>query len=91
MNGGELTAEQMRINALHEAWHCAALVEEGIPVHYVINNETHWDSPDGRAEALINLVPNIAMPEHPSSHDFRLMDEAGMVRCSLHGRMHAGW
>jgi hypothetical protein len=65
-------AESSRIGALHEAWHCVALLEEGQPIVRVTLDppRTYWEPPgDDRIEAVFALVPNLALPWHPSAQD----------------------
>ncbi|MGE5226085.1 MAG: hypothetical protein ACM3OO_04345 [Planctomycetaceae bacterium] len=64
--------EPSRIEALHEAWHCATLLEEGQPIERVTLDppRTYWEPPgDERVEAVFVLVPNLALPWHPSPQD----------------------
>jgi hypothetical protein len=76
-------AEQTMINALHEAWHCAAAFEKQQPVnriHLWPYPGTGWGDPDNDpaddfTRAVITLVPNIAMPEWPSDTDKSVLDE----------------
>jgi hypothetical protein len=74
--------EMKIINALHEAWHCAAALEKHQPVTRVDiwpNPGTIWgdrvNHPDGFIFAVITLASNIAMPQWPSEIDRWLLAE----------------
>jgi hypothetical protein len=69
-----------RIDALHEAWHCAALLEEGLPIARVTLDppRTYWGPPeDERTEAVFMLVPNLVLPWHPSAQDHGVLNRLG--------------
>ena len=73
-------AEPSRIDALHEAWHCAALLEEGRSIVRVTLDppRTYWDPPvNDRIEAVFALVPNLALPWHPSDQDRGVINRLG--------------
>jgi hypothetical protein len=68
------------VNARHEAWRCAALLEQGIPIALVtlFPPRTYWGPPeDVRIDAIIALVPQLALPEHPSAQDRRVLEQHG--------------
>ncbi len=72
--------EMQRINALHEAWHCAALLEEGQPISRVTLDppRTNWGPPvNERTEAVFMLVPNMVLPWHPSAQDQGVLKRLG--------------
>ena len=69
-----------RLNALHEAWRCAALLEQDLPIALVtlFPPRTYWGPPqEARVEAIIALVPNLALPAHPSAPDQGVLDQLG--------------